>query len=160
MVFSHYFLYGVLKLIPVCIGVFWPNPQNTLRLHFPYKRPRSFPLIVLPISPIITNFVCKFYPMARFNSFLDNINLTEITDFFREKGCTCHYKKEDIFIQQGTVARYAALVVSGYFKLSTTNTSGNEAVVNFAFPGELITDFHCSLYGEQSEMSIIAGTSW
>ncbi len=89
--------------------------------------------------------------MARFN-------LTEITDFFREQGCACHYQKDDIFIQQGTVARYAALVVSGYFKLTTTNTAGDEAVANFAFPGELITDFHCSLYGEQSEMSIIAGT--
>lgn len=55
------------------------------------------------------------------------------------------------------MARYAALVVSGYFKLATTNTEGNEAVVNFAFPGELITDFHCSLYGEPSEMSVIAG---
>ena len=109
------------------------------------------------ISPIFTFFAKKFHPMARFNSFLDNINLTEITDFFREKGCTCHYKKDDIFIQQGTVARYAALVVSGYFKLATTNTTGDEAVVNFAFPGEIITDFHCSLYGEQSEMSIIAG---
>ena len=96
--------------------------------------------------------------MARFNSYLDNLNLTEIADFFREKGCACHYKKEDIFIRQGTVARYAALVVSGYFKLTTTNTAGDEAVANFAFPGELITDFHCSLYGEQSEMSIIAGT--
>lgn len=96
--------------------------------------------------------------MARFNSYLDNLNLTEITDFFREKGCACHYQKDDIFIQQGTVARYAALVVSGYFKLTTTNTAGDEAVANFAFPGELITDFHCSLYGEQSEMSIIAGT--
>ncbi len=109
------------------------------------------------ISPIFTFFAKKFHPMARFNSFLDNINLTEITDFFREKGCTCHYKKDDIFIQQGTVARYAALVVSGYFKLATTNTTGDEAVVNFAFPGEIITDFHCSLYGEPSEMSVIAG---
>lgn len=96
--------------------------------------------------------------MARFNSYLDNLNLTEITTFFRKRGCARHYKKEERFIQQGTVARYAALVVSGYFKLTTTNTAGDEAVVNFAFPGELITDFHCSLYGEQSEMSIIAGT--
>ena len=96
--------------------------------------------------------------MARFNSFLDNINLAEIADFIREKGCVCHYEKDYIFIQQGTVARYAALVVSGYFKLATTNTKGDEAGVNFAFPGELITDFHCSLYGEQSEMSVIAGT--
>lgn len=123
--------------------------NNFVATHFLGKIPDS--------SPIFRNFACKFYLMARFNSFLDNLNLAEITDFFREKGRACHYKKDDIFIQQGTVARYAALVVSGYFKLTTTNTTGDEAVVNFAFPGEFITDFHCSMYGEPSEMSVIAG---
>lgn len=60
-------------------------------------------------------------------------------------------------MQQGTIARYTALVVSGYFKLATLNDSGDEAVVNFAFPGQFITDFHSSLHGEPSQFSIIAG---
>ena len=62
------------------------------------------------------------------------------------------------FVQQGTIARCAALIVSGYFKVTTLNESGDEAVINFAFPGQFITDFHSSLHGEPSQMSMIAGT--
>ena len=60
-------------------------------------------------------------------------------------------------MQQGTIARYAALVVSGYFKVAILNDSGDDAVINFAFPGQFITDFHSSLHGEPSQTSIIAG---
>ncbi len=98
------------------------------------------------------------YTMAQFNSYLDMLDFTEATDFCREKGTVYHYKKEEKFIQQGTIARYAALVVSGYFKFTTLNESGDEAVINFAFPGQFITDIHSSVYGEPSEMSVIAGT--
>ena len=96
--------------------------------------------------------------MAQFNSYLDFLNLMAATDFCRENGAPCHYRKGERFVQQGTIARYAALVVSGYFKVVTLNDSGDEAVVNFAFPGQFITDFHSSFHGEPSQMSIIAGT--
>lgn len=56
------------------------------------------------------------------------------------------------------MSHYAALVVSGYFKVTTLNDSGDEAVINFVFPGQFITDFHSSLHGETSQFSIIAGT--
>lgn len=59
--------------------------------------------------------------MAQFNSYIDFLDLTAATDFCREKGTRCHYKKEERFVQQGTVARYAALVVSGYFKVISTH---------------------------------------
>lgn len=96
--------------------------------------------------------------MAQFNSYIDFLDLTAATDFCRENGRLCHYKKEECFIQQGTIARYAGLIVTGYFKITTLNDSGDEAVVNFAFPGQFITDFHSSLHGEPSQTSIIAGT--
>ena len=95
--------------------------------------------------------------MAQFNSYHETLDLTAATDLCREKGTSCLYKKGERFVQQGTVARYAGLVISGYFKLTTLNESGDEAVVNFAFPGEFVTDFHASIYGEPSEMSVIAG---
>lgn len=95
---------------------------------------------------------------SQFNSYIDFLDLTAATDFCREKGVPCLYKKGEYFVQQGTITRYAALVVSGYFKVVTLNDSGNEAVINFAFPGQFITDFHSSLHGEPSQMSIIAGS--
>ncbi|MDE5659526.1 MAG: Crp/Fnr family transcriptional regulator [Muribaculaceae bacterium] len=96
--------------------------------------------------------------MAQFNSYIDLLNLTAATEFCRENGTLCHYRKGECFVQQGSIARHAALVVSGYFKIATLNDSGDEAVVNFAFPGQFITDFHSSLRGEPSQFSIIAGT--
>lgn len=95
--------------------------------------------------------------MAQFNSYIEFLDLTAVIDFCRENGKPCHYKKGEHFVQQGSIARYAALVVSGYFKVATLNASGDEAVFNFAFPGQLITDFHSSLRGESSQFSIIAG---
>lgn len=95
---------------------------------------------------------------SQFNSYIDFLDLTAATDFCHEEGIPCHYKKGERFVQQGAIARYAALVVSGYFKVTTLNESGDEAVVNFAFPGQFITDFHSSLHGKPSQMSIIAGT--
>ncbi len=94
---------------------------------------------------------------SQFNSYIDFLDLTAATDFCREKGVPCLYKKGEHFVLQGTITRYAALVVSGYFKVVTLNDSGNEAVINFAFPDQFITDFHSSLHGEPSQMSIIAG---
>lgn len=96
--------------------------------------------------------------MAQFNSYIDFLDLTAAKDYCREQGTPCRYKKGERFVQQGTIARYAALVVSGYFKVTTLNESGDEAVINFAFPGQFITDFHSSLHGEPSQMTIISGT--
>lgn len=95
---------------------------------------------------------------SQFNSYIDSLDLSAATDFCCKNGVPCHYKKGDRFVQQGTVARYAALVVSGYFKVVTLKDSGDEAVVNFAFPGQFITDFHSSLHGAPSQTSMIAGT--
>ena len=86
--------------------------------------------------------------MAQFNSYIDSLDLTEATDFCRGQGTPCHYKKGERFVQQGTIARYAALVVLGYFKVVTLNDSGDEAVINFAFSGQFITDFHSSVHGD------------
>lgn len=94
---------------------------------------------------------------SQFNSYINLLDLTAAIVFCREKGTPCRYKKGERFVQQGTIARYAALIVSGYFKVTTLNDSGDEAVINFAFPGQFITDFHSSLHGKPSQMSIIAG---
>lgn len=45
--------------------------------------------------------------MAQFNLYLDILDLTAATDYCRENGTVCHYKKEERFIQQGSVARYS-----------------------------------------------------
>lgn len=95
--------------------------------------------------------------MARFNQYDSLIDLTVIKDYCRENGCIVHYAKDDEFVQQGYVARNLGVIESGYFKYTTLTSSGNEAVVGFAFESEIVADFYNSYNDRPSEITIKAG---
>ena len=94
---------------------------------------------------------------SRFNIYDQKIDLSAIKKFCRENGRTAHYSKDDIFVQQGCVSKYLGVVESGYFKYTTLTSSGNEAVVGFAFEGEIVADYYNSFNRLPSEVTIKAG---
>lgn len=96
--------------------------------------------------------------MATFNLYDKECDLSAIKDYCREHGCVRHYAKNDILVQRGTVGRHFGVVESGYFKYTILTSSGNEAVVGFAFEGEIVADYYNSFNGIPSEVTIIAGT--
>ena len=88
------------------------------------------------------NFVLR---MAQFNQYDSQRGQLSVTkDFCREKGNLYLYAKEKTFVQQGEVGKYLGVVESGYFKYTVITSSGNEAVVGFAFEGEIVADFYNS----------------
>lgn len=95
--------------------------------------------------------------MAQFNQYDSLVDLTAIKDYCHDNGRIVHYPKDDIFVLQGYVARNLGVIESGYFKYTTLTTSGNEAVVGFAFEGEIVADFYNSYNGRPSEITIKAG---
>lgn len=95
--------------------------------------------------------------MAQFNQYDGIIDLSAIKNHCREKGVLCHYRKDEIFVMQGSVGKYLGVVESGYFKYTTLTSSGNEAVVGFAFEGEIVADFYNSYITRPSEITIMAG---
>lgn len=95
--------------------------------------------------------------MAQFNQYDSLIDLTAIKDYCHENGRIVHYPKDDVFVQQGYVARNLGVIESGYFKYTTLTSSGNEAVVGFAFEGEIVADFYNSYHCRPSEITIKAG---
>lgn len=95
--------------------------------------------------------------MSKFNIYDLKIDLSAIKNACREKGVLRHYAKNDIFVQQGTVGRYLGIVESGYFKYTTLTSSGNEAVVGFAFEGEIVADYYNSFNGLPSDITVKAG---
>lgn len=96
--------------------------------------------------------------MAQFNQYDSRIGrLSAIKDYCRENGCQCRYAKEATFIQQDLTGKYLGVVESGYFKYTVLTSSGNEAVVGFAFEGEIVADFYNSYNCRPSEISIKAG---
>ena len=92
--------------------------------------------------------------MAQFNSYDQSIDFSAIKDYCREHGRAAHYSKDDVFVQQGCVGKYLGVVESGYFKYTTLTSSGNEAVVGFAFEGEIVADYYNSFNGLPSEITI------
>lgn len=96
--------------------------------------------------------------MPKFNFYDQKIDLSAIKNACRESGILRRYAKDDIFVQQGTVGRYLGVVDSGYFKYTTLTSSGNEAVVGFAFEGEIVADYYNSFNGIPSEITIKAGS--
>lgn len=94
---------------------------------------------------------------SQFNLYDQIIDLSAIKDYCRENGCAVHYAKDDVFVQQGCVAKYLGVVESGYFKYITLTHSGNEAVVGFAFKGEIVADYYNSFNALPSEVTIKAG---
>ena len=96
--------------------------------------------------------------MGQFNSYDQSIDFSAIKDYCREHGRAAHYSKDDVFVQQGCVGKYLGVVESGYFKYTTLTSSGNDAVVGFAFEGEIVADYYKSFHGVPSEVSIKSGT--
>ncbi len=94
---------------------------------------------------------------SRFNIYDQKIDLSAIKKFCRENGRSAHYSKDDVFVQQGCVGKYLGVVESGYFKYTTLTSSGNEAVVGFAFEGEIVADYYNSFNRLPSEVTIKAG---
>jgi len=94
---------------------------------------------------------------SRFNIYDQTIDLSIIKEYCRENGRTVHYSKDDVFVQQGCMGKYLGVVESGYFKYTTLTSSGNEAVVGFAFEGEIVADYYNSFNGLSSEITIKAG---
>lgn len=97
-------------------------------------------------------------PMSKFNLYDQKIDFAAIKDACREKGTHTHYAKDEPFVQQGYVGKYLGVVESGYFKYVTLTSSGEEAVVGFAFEGEIVADYYNSFNDLPSEISIKAGS--
>ena len=96
--------------------------------------------------------------MAQFNQYDSQIEqLSAIKDYCRENGRSCRYAKGEIFVQQGLPGKFLGVVASGYFKYTVLTASGNEAVVGFAFEGEIVADFYNSYNCRPSEITIKAG---
>ncbi|MDE6310711.1 MAG: Crp/Fnr family transcriptional regulator [Muribaculaceae bacterium] len=96
--------------------------------------------------------------MSNFNTYYDSID----HDFWRtlcvEKGVLRHYAKGDLFVEQGSVARYIGYIKSGTLKYVVAASDGTERVVGLEFAGGFVADFPFSIYGRKSRVSIHAVT--
>lgn len=96
--------------------------------------------------------------MARLNDFMEHPELVPICRFCLKEGEAVKYDKGQSFVNEGSICRYIAIVLSGYFKYIVFDEHGDECTTGFSFEGDIVTDYVRSfLYFQPSLTSIVAG---
>ena len=97
--------------------------------------------------------------MGNFNSFIDKLDMEFWHEICAKNGKLCHYKKGELFVQQGDVIRYMGIVQEGYFKYAVTDSKGNEHITGLALPGAFVGDYLSTTHKTPCMTSLVAATN-
>ena len=98
--------------------------------------------------------------MIGFNSYINGLDLSRLTEYCINHGRLTQYAKGDYFIKVGEDSRFIGLVECGYFNYMVHNSSEQkDCITGFAFEGEFVGDYPNCLSSKTSEVTIVAGTS-
>ena len=98
--------------------------------------------------------------MIGFNSYINGLDLSRLTEYCINHGRLTQYAKGDYFIKAGEESRFIGLVECGYFNYMVHNSSEQkDYITGFAFEREFVGDYPNCLSNKTSEVTIVAGTS-
>lgn len=96
--------------------------------------------------------------MESFNIYKKGIDLQFIIDECKNKGRVRHMKKGERLERIGEPSQWIGYVKSGYLMYVVHNhVDGKAYKVGFVFEGELVADYPNCLYGDPSDVDIVAG---
>ena len=105
------------------------------------------------------NYLCaKTLRMDKFNTYIDQLDYSELIDFFREKGQKRLCERKEYFIRQKDISLYTAYVEKGAFRYTRIDSNGKEVIVGYSFEGEFICDYSSFLKRVNSPINIQATT--
>ena len=96
--------------------------------------------------------------MEGFNTYIDLLDCSGLTDFFYKKGEKRILKRKEFFLRQNDSSLYAGYVEKGAFRLTRIGDNGKEAVVGYSFEKEFICDYSSFLKRTTSVVNIQATT--
>jgi len=98
--------------------------------------------------------------MVDFNSYINGLNLSRLTEYCINHGQLKQYAKGDYYIKEGEESRYIGLVECGYFNYKVHNSSEQkDYITDFAFESEFVGDYPNCLSGKTSKVAIVVGPS-
>ncbi len=98
--------------------------------------------------------------MIGFNSYINGLDLSRLTEYCINHGRLTQYAKGDYFIKAGEESRFIGFVKCGYFNYMVHNSSEQkDCITGFAFEGEFVGDYPNCLSSKMSEVTIVAETS-
>lgn len=93
---------------------------------------------------------------SQFNAFEEAIDFSFWRELCEKHGTLRHFRRGEYFARTGEVVREAGWIVSGGFKHSLIDNSGNAKTVGFVFEGSVLANFISSMHGKKMPTDIIA----
>lgn len=93
---------------------------------------------------------------AQFNAFEEAIDFSFWRELCEEHGELRHFRRGEYFARTGEVLKDAGWIVSGGFKHSLIDNSGNAKTVGFVFEGSVLANYISSMHGKKMPTDIIA----
>lgn len=94
--------------------------------------------------------------MAQFNAFENALDFSFWRQLCEKHGILRHFRRGEYFARMGEVLRNAGWIVSGGFKHSLIDNSGNAKTVGFMFDGSILANYVSSMHGKKIPTDIIA----
>ena len=95
--------------------------------------------------------------MIGFNSYINGLDLSRLTEYCINHGRLTHYAKGDYFIKAGEESRFIGFVKCGYFNYMVHNSSEQkDCITGFAFEGEFVGNYPNCLSCETPKVAIVA----
>lgn len=94
--------------------------------------------------------------MARFNEFEEAIDFSFWKEICEKHGELRLFRRGEYFAHTGEVVKSAGWIVSGGFKHSLIDDSGNAKTVGFVFEGSVLSNYISSMHGKNIPTDIIA----
>ena len=94
--------------------------------------------------------------MAQFNAFEEAIDFSFWREICEKHGTLRHFRRGEYFARTGEVLKIAGWIVSGGFKHSLIDDSGNAKTVGFVFDGSALANYISSMHGKNIPTDIIA----
>lgn len=93
---------------------------------------------------------------SRFNIFEEALDFSFWRELCEKHGTMRHFRRGEYFARTGEVLRNAGWIVSGGFKHSLIDNSGNAKTVGFVFEGSVLANYISSMHGKKMPTDIIA----
>lgn len=106
----------------------------------------------------IANFAYNLINMKQLNTYINNIDYSEIKKFFIERGGKQIFQRKDFFVQQYSISLYAGFIEKGIFHYACVDCNGKEHIVGYAFENEFVCDYSSFMKRTESLVSIRALT--
>lgn len=94
--------------------------------------------------------------MAQFNAFEEAIDFSFWRELCETHGELRFYRRGEYFVRAGEVLRKAGWIVSGGFRHSLIDNSGNAKTVGFVFEGSVLANYLSAMHGTEMPTDIVA----